>query len=129
MKVTITGANYEGASFRGIDSEIDDTFVQLQITGSDEVQIANYISWNFSYGNEYDSLSELIADYNSDNIPNGDGCGVVTSINVNDELVFEDENFSEEYDEPPLPLAINLDTDQTELNELISLAVSSSVAE
>ena len=82
MKLTIRGWNYEGAHFRGIESNTDERPLRITLNG-DEADIVNYILDEFSYGPDEDtqlSLDELIEGFENGVIMNGDGCGCVLEI-------------------------------------------------
>lgn len=81
MKVEIHACNYEGAHFRGIESDTDGRALKFTLIG-DENDIVVYLRENFSYGDDDDNLT--IRDL-ANNIKNGDepvfdGCGAVLKI-------------------------------------------------
>ena len=91
-KVTIIGYNYEGAHFRGIPSDTDQTVLSITISSDSEADLCDWILDNFSYGacDECKTLERLIEGYEDLAISNHDGCGGVYEIAIDGNKRFDD---------------------------------------
>jgi hypothetical protein len=126
MIVTVWGTNYEGAHFRGFESDTDNTPVMINLTGNSLV-IGQYILENFSYGSNDEgiNLDTLVRDYVQGGVPQWDGCGGVARIAIDGVEVFREEEAIDHFNErtPWLDLGtINVDeVDDVfdHLNELV----------
>lgn len=84
-KLVVHGVNYEGAHFRGIESNTDDILVKLTVEG-EEQQVVDYLLHNFSYGPDESitTVQQLVDGLKGNNVPIFDGCGGLLKIETTD---------------------------------------------
>lgn len=83
MELLVRCSNYEGAHFRGIKSDTDETLCILPIKG-EETKICTFLLNNCSYGQNSDkpinTINDLCVLLKHDSIPVFDGCGAILVI-------------------------------------------------
>ena len=129
MKITIQGWNYEGAHFRMIASDTDETPHSITLVGEDEALLCDWILESYSYGpmDNVKTLHDLVTAYDTGETPNGDGCGGIAEIIVGDEIMFQWEDVLEmefsgtvlELGEHVVHETVNIDTLNTIVREAI----------
>jgi hypothetical protein len=96
VKVIVHGVNYEGAHFRGFESDTDESLVQVELHG-EEQKVVDFILDNLSYGNDgwgdedetdpdcdgkIHTITEMCSSLRTGETPIFDGCGAVLKIQI-----------------------------------------------
>lgn len=83
MRIQFFGYNYEGARFRGFDSNTDEVPVTGILDGS-SLNIVTFLRENMSYGQDADfpieTIDELCEHLKNGNEPVFDGCGAILKL-------------------------------------------------